>query len=161
MDIAWFKQRMREKRVTQEALADAIGRHRSVVSKILTGRQSLELFQVEPFARLLEVPPQEILRRAGLDIAPEPVTTGETAAPFENALARNPRARLMAEIVMALRQVLGSEIAEQDLVMLAFDEYTELQRVAGGDAERRRYLEHAVHLLKACRALEASRSHKA
>jgi transcriptional regulator with XRE-family HTH domain len=65
IDSAWFKDRMREIRLRQDALGRALGCDRSVVSRIINGRQELALSQVLPMAEALQVSPFEILKRAG------------------------------------------------------------------------------------------------
>ncbi|KKL27139.1 hypothetical protein LCGC14_2388180, partial [marine sediment metagenome] len=66
MDSDWFKGRLRERKRTQEHLAVAIHRERSVVSKIINGKQPLQIDEVRGFSEVLEVPVIEILYRAGL-----------------------------------------------------------------------------------------------
>ena len=68
MDTQWFKTRLKELKATQATLGEAIGRERSVVSKILDGKLKFNLDYVEPFARVLDAPPAEILARAGLNM---------------------------------------------------------------------------------------------
>ena len=66
MDSDWFKDRLRDRERTQEHLAVAIHRERSVVSRIINGKQPLQIDEVRPFSEVLEVPVVEILYRAGL-----------------------------------------------------------------------------------------------
>lgn len=62
---AWFKARMRQLRVTQDDLGEALHCDRSVVSRIINGRQEIALGQVLPLATALQVSPFEILKRSG------------------------------------------------------------------------------------------------
>lgn len=72
MDSEWFQNRMDEKGLTQEDVGQEIHRDRSVVSRIFSGEVSLQLSDVQGFARILETCPIEILYRAGLwDTRPE------------------------------------------------------------------------------------------
>lgn len=68
MDTRWFKTRLKERKATQATLGEAIGRERSVVSKILDGKLKFNLDYVEPFAHVLAVTKAEVLSRAGLDM---------------------------------------------------------------------------------------------
>jgi len=65
MDIEWFKNRKRELRVTDQAIADAIGRERSVANRVINGGVSFDLKYVDGLAVVLQVERAEILRRAG------------------------------------------------------------------------------------------------
>lgn len=53
-------------RVTDDQIADRMGRHRSVVSHILNGRQKMSLDWAEAFADLLDSPIEKILSKAGV-----------------------------------------------------------------------------------------------
>lgn len=66
MDDKWFKQQQKKVGVTAEDIAKAIGRDRSLVSRIYVGRQKMTFEQAKAFAKVLEAPLDEILERAGL-----------------------------------------------------------------------------------------------
>ncbi len=67
MDADWVKARLKAIDRTQDDLAAAIGRDRTVINKMLNeGRPKFLLEYVEPFAQVLDVSPLEILFRAGL-----------------------------------------------------------------------------------------------
>ncbi len=66
MDKEWFKSRKRQVKVTDQDLADAIGRDRSVVNRIVNGEVRFDLFFVDGFARVLEVTAEELLARVGV-----------------------------------------------------------------------------------------------
>lgn len=68
MDAEWFKTRMKQVRVTQEELAERLGRHRDVVRRILSGTQTMRIDEALVFADALRVPYAEILRRAGVEV---------------------------------------------------------------------------------------------
>jgi transcriptional regulator with XRE-family HTH domain len=65
VDTRWLKARMRSLRLNQDGLGKVLGCERSVVSKIINGKQQLRLGQVVPLADALQVSPFEILKRAG------------------------------------------------------------------------------------------------
>lgn len=66
MDANWFKKRQKLLGVTSFDLGTALGRDRTVVSKILSGKQPMTLEYAQGFAKVLEVSIDEILRRAGV-----------------------------------------------------------------------------------------------
>lgn len=70
MNEDWFRENLKRVGATQEDLAKAIGRDRAVVSRVIRGRQALNLEWVEPFARTLQVPVSAVLRQAGLALEP-------------------------------------------------------------------------------------------
>lgn len=71
MDDKWFKAQQKRAGVTAEDIARELGRDRSLVSRIYVGRQKMTLEQAQVFARVLGVPLDEVLERAGL-LAEEP-----------------------------------------------------------------------------------------
>lgn len=72
MDEKWFKAQQRKVGVTADEIADHIGRHRSIVSRVYTGRQPMTLDLARAFADVLDVPLSTILEKAG--VATEEVT---------------------------------------------------------------------------------------
>jgi SOS-response transcriptional repressor LexA len=66
MDAAWFKALQKRTGVTTFDLGAAIGRDRTVVSKIINGNQKLTLEQAAAFAELLGVPLADMITRAGI-----------------------------------------------------------------------------------------------
>jgi len=66
MQTAWFKARMKRLRVSQEDIGRVLNLDRSVVSRILDGRQELRLSQVLPLAEILDVSEFEVLSRADM-----------------------------------------------------------------------------------------------
>ncbi len=73
MNTAWIKQKLKYMGITQDQLAQAIGRDRAVVSRILQGKQPLRLDWAEAFANVLQVPTEELLHHCGLGpTAPPP-----------------------------------------------------------------------------------------
>lgn len=77
IDDKWFKQQQKRVGVTSEDIAEKIGRSRSAVSHIYMGRQRMSLEWAKAFAEVLQVPLDEVLRRAG--VADEP--TAQALAP--------------------------------------------------------------------------------
>lgn len=68
MDSAWFKARLKERKLTQGHIADAIGKDRSVVSRLMSGEIPIKMAHVTPLAALLDVTPAEILIHAGVEL---------------------------------------------------------------------------------------------
>jgi len=66
MDDKWFKQQQKKVGVTADEIADRMGRSRSIVSHIYTGRQKMSVEWAKAFADVLQVPLDEVLRRAGV-----------------------------------------------------------------------------------------------
>jgi len=66
MDAAWFKAQQKRAGQTTTDLGAAIGRDRSVVSKIVNGYQRMTLEQARIFAERLDVPLHEMIEAAGL-----------------------------------------------------------------------------------------------
>lgn len=65
MDAAWFKKRQKMLGVTSFDLGKALGRDRTVVSRILHGKQPMTLEAAQVFADLLETSIDEVLKNAG------------------------------------------------------------------------------------------------
>ncbi|VDS07927.1 hypothetical protein PARHAE_01107 [Paracoccus haematequi] len=66
IDDKWFKAQQRKVGVTTEDIARRMGRDRTAVSHIYTGRQKMSLAWAKAFASVLKVPIDEVLRRAGV-----------------------------------------------------------------------------------------------
>lgn len=66
MDDKWFKQQQKIAGVTADEIANEMGRDRSIVSRIYTGRQKMSVEWAKAFAKVLDVPLDEVLRRAGV-----------------------------------------------------------------------------------------------
>lgn len=66
MDDKWFKQRQKIAGVTAEDIAKRMGRDRSVVSHIYSGRQRMSLDWARAFAEVLNVSLDEVLQHAGV-----------------------------------------------------------------------------------------------
>ncbi|MBR9765458.1 MAG: helix-turn-helix transcriptional regulator [Rhodobacteraceae bacterium] len=78
MDDKWFKTQQKKAGVTAEEIAAKMGRDRSVVSRIYTGRQKMSLEWAQAFAEVLNVPIDEVLRHAG--IVYDPLTRSDLVA---------------------------------------------------------------------------------
>lgn len=65
MDDKWFKQQQKKVGVTAKDIADEMGRSRTIISHIYTGRQRMSLEWAKVFAKVLDAPLDEVLRRAG------------------------------------------------------------------------------------------------
>lgn len=66
MDDRWFKAQQKRVGVTADQIAAVLGRDRSVVSKILSGKQRLTLEWAKAFAEVLQQPLDIILEKAGV-----------------------------------------------------------------------------------------------
>ncbi len=112
MDDKWFKQRQKIAGVTAEDIARELGKDRSVVSRIYIGRQQMKLEEAKVFARVLGVPLNEVLDRAGLldPAEAQPLTPGfseSDAAPFSG---QEEEQRRVAEIGKCMGQRPGVDI---------------------------------------------------
>lgn len=65
MDDKWFKLQQKRVGVTADQIAAHLGRDRSVVSKILSGKQRMTLEWANAFAAVLQVPLATVLEKAG------------------------------------------------------------------------------------------------
>lgn len=88
MDVNWFKQQQKRAGVTAEEIAREMGRSRTNVSHIYAGNQKMSLEWAEAFAKVLNVPLDEVLKRAGSlkSTPPRPITPGMAegdAAPWQ------------------------------------------------------------------------------
>lgn len=66
MDEKWFKKQQRKAGVTADEIAAELGRDRSLVSRLYVGRQRMTLDQARAFSKVLAVPLEEVLSRAGV-----------------------------------------------------------------------------------------------
>lgn len=66
MDDKWFKAQQKRVGVTAEDIAKKMGRDRSAVSHIYTGQRRMSLEWAQVFSDVLEVPLDEVLKRAGV-----------------------------------------------------------------------------------------------
>lgn len=72
IDTAWFNRMMRTMGVTQDDIANRIGRDRAQVSRMLHGRTEISGECAMALSELLGVPLLEVLKRAGWRIPPQP-----------------------------------------------------------------------------------------
>lgn len=66
MDDKWFKKQQKRVGVTADVIAKKMGRDRSAVSHIYTGQRKMSLDWAQVFSDVLEVPLDEVLKRAGV-----------------------------------------------------------------------------------------------
>lgn len=112
VDDKWFKQRQKIAGVTADDIARELGKDRSLVSRIYIGRQRMKLEEAQVFARVLGVPLNEVLTRAGvLDAAEaQPLASGfseSDAAPF---IGQKDEERRVTEMGKCLGQRAGVDI---------------------------------------------------
>jgi transcriptional regulator with XRE-family HTH domain len=62
----WFRDRIADKRMSQRALARAMGLDAAAVSLMLRGKREMKLTEAAEIARLLGVPAQEVIEHAGV-----------------------------------------------------------------------------------------------
>lgn len=106
MDDKWFKAQQRRVGVTAEDIAARMGRVRSTVSHIYSGRQKMSLEWAKVFAEALQVPLAEVLKHAGIasehDVQQfQPGFSESDAAPFVSRGAED-------RTVPAIGEVLGA-----------------------------------------------------
>ncbi|MEO1797731.1 MAG: helix-turn-helix domain-containing protein [Pseudomonadota bacterium] len=87
MDDKWFKLKQKERGITAEEIAQALGRDRSAVSRIYTGRQPMKLDEARIFSEILDAPLPEILEKAGLDAAGDLATIARRPRGFSESEA--------------------------------------------------------------------------
>lgn len=66
MDVLWFKAKQKAAGLTSFDLGEAIGRDRSVISRLANGSQKMTLDQAKIIGELFKVPLAEMIERAGL-----------------------------------------------------------------------------------------------
>lgn len=66
MDKQWFQSLQRRRGVTSFDLGERLGRDRTIVARILGGRQKMTFDQAKVFAEALDVPLPDVLERAGI-----------------------------------------------------------------------------------------------
>jgi SOS-response transcriptional repressor LexA len=104
MDDKWFKLQQKRVGVTADQIAARLGRDRSVVSKILSGKQRMTLEWANAFAEVLQVPLATVLEKAGMTDAPTaqaftPGFSDSDAAPFVHSLAEGGQTRSIAQLM--------------------------------------------------------------
>lgn len=67
IDTAWFKQKLRQKGLTQERVAHFLKTDDSAIYRILYGLRAIWIYEAVVFARLLDVSVFEIMQRAGAE----------------------------------------------------------------------------------------------
>lgn len=104
VDDKWFKKRQKEVGVTAEDIAREMGRTRSNVSHIYSGDQRMSLDWARAFAKVLQVPLEEVLKRAGVSEPAEaqrltPGFSESDAAPFVSDGSAADNARKIAALL--------------------------------------------------------------
>lgn len=102
MDDKWFKAQQKKVGVTAEDIALRAGKARSNVSNILTGRRRMSLDWAQVFAEVLQVPLDEVLKRAGVLDEPKaqelrPGFSDSDAVPFSGQGEERARALTPAD----------------------------------------------------------------
>lgn len=112
VDDKWFKQRQKIAGVTAEDIARELGKDRSVVSRIYIGRQRMKLDEAKVFARVLGVPLNEVLDRAGLldQAEAQPLAPGFSESDATPFAGQEEEQRRVAEIGRCFGQRPGVDI---------------------------------------------------
>ena len=106
MDKDWFRRTLRARSLTTNDLAIAIGRDRSVVSRILNGHQPATLEVAKLFAETLKIDVAEVLERLGMAERPiarifTPGFAESDATPFDTSFS-GPGDHLSKSVAAAL-----------------------------------------------------------
>jgi transcriptional regulator with XRE-family HTH domain len=112
VDDKWFKQRQKIAGVTADDIARELGKDRSLVSRIYIGRQKMKLDEAKVFSRVLGVPLNEILDRAGLldQAEAQPLSPGFSESDATPFAGQEEEQRRVAEIGKCLGQKPGVDI---------------------------------------------------
>ena len=100
MDTGWFKSVLKERDVTEADLGVAVGISRTVISRIINGHQPLTYERAVIFARKLEEPLSEVLRRAGLPVEPQATPMLDDELPEERPLDEDLVLRSIKEVLV-------------------------------------------------------------
>ncbi len=110
MDDKWFKTQQKRVGVTADQIADRLGRDRSVISKILSGKQRMTLEWANAFAEVLQSDLATVLEKAGVAdgqiiqrVAPGFAESDAAAWVPGPGLAENAPVRGVAEVLGATR----------------------------------------------------------
>jgi transcriptional regulator with XRE-family HTH domain len=74
VDREWLEERMAARRITAQQVAGELGKSGAIVTRIMQGARTVQADDVLAFARLLDAPADEILRRLGYEIEPHQLT---------------------------------------------------------------------------------------
>lgn len=104
MDDKWFKMQQKRVGATADQIAAVLGRDRSVVSKIYSGKQRMTLEWAQAFAKIFDTPVSTILEKAGaidepLALQLSPGFADSDAAPFVPAPGTEQREKTIATVM--------------------------------------------------------------
>ena len=116
MDVDWLKQRKRDRKVTDQALADAMGVERSVANKVANGRVTMNVRRVEAVAGLLDVSRDELMFRAGLSTSAPAPAADQPVARSVDAGETVEIARLDLSLPMGPGATVDDYVEEEPLV---------------------------------------------
>ena len=68
VDTNWFRNKLADQRMSQRGLAKALGVDPAAVSLTLRGRREMKIAEAAAIARLLGVPADEVMERAGVHV---------------------------------------------------------------------------------------------
>ena len=121
IDTKWFKDRLADQRMSQRGLARSLGLDPAAVSLALRGKREMKIAEAAAIARLLGVPADEVMERAGVRIS-----TKNTMVPISGTIDGT------AELHMDLQSDLTVPHPGGDLPE---DCYAVICRTAGTDLE--------------------------
>ena len=69
INTAWFQNRIADRRMSQRALARALGMDPGALSLTLRGKRTMKMTEAADIARLLGVPAEEVIENAGVSVS--------------------------------------------------------------------------------------------
>lgn len=90
MNTAFFRNRLRDRQITQRKLATALGLDPAAVTLMLKGQRRIRSEEAQKIADLLGLPITEVLREAGI-----PIRDGVSTLPIQGSVDANGRITLM------------------------------------------------------------------
>lgn len=153
IDKAWFKSRLRQVKATQDDLAAEANITRSAVNKILGGKNRMNGIYADPFARVLKISPEEVLRRAGIlpmaGDAPADTGLAEAHQPARTQdTSDDQRMFLLADTLAAITGIASlPPMPRGKMAMLVKSEVEALISDGTSDEDRARLLNHAINFL--------------
>jgi DNA-binding transcriptional regulator YdaS (Cro superfamily) len=124
MDKDWFDQQLARRGKSMRGLANHLGIDVAGVSRMFSGQRKMKPGEVTPIARYLEVPPEEVVKRAG---APELMkgvrsyeVEGEVQADGKVTDLKKPRP-LPASVVAQAEAMTGGQMGEIRIAQVRAD----------------------------------------
>ena len=151
INTAWFQNRIADRRMSQRALARALGMDPGALSLTLRGKRTMKMTEAADIARLLGVPAEEVIEHAGVRVSSKntlvPITAtmdGTCEIHMDANLGMNvphPGGDVPEKCYAALCRTEGTDLSHMDGWLM----FTEEMRPSGGIAPE------SVGRLSACR----------